>query len=368
MAPEPALSHSATVVSENDSGTGESSRTSSPSTEGIPSPHLRETEVKSELPEQPLESKGKEPCRTHPPVLVSTKVKVEVPDLSGTTVAEATSSSSTIAQPSSSLKRSRAITAAGTDDGEDNSRSRFKRRMEAAPVFIPYEQILKHQEWEENEIYGAYEEGEEYEQDEKDEEDEEDEEEEENYEDWEEHEVLPECFEVLEDTEDPDDLDDPYLVSPEAQRYYDLGQDAAPIPFHSSLLTGSSNPPPRAEPVYHPSFPERGPLRCLDCNSIYVGFERLLSRSRHNPDRYYFVCAQCGEFICWADDEGIYEGNPRCHCEYLSREIMTNENAVTPRKLFYKCATGACRFTKFASHALSKEEVNEYYGRQIYPV
>ncbi|KAI1661044.1 hypothetical protein F4813DRAFT_386450 [Daldinia decipiens] len=342
VAPEPALSPSATIVSEDDAGTRESSRTLSLSREGTPSPHVRETEVVSELPEQAKEPKGKgkepndkEPYRPPSPVLLPpTKVKVEVPDLSGTTVAEA-SSSNTLVQPPTTPKRSRTIAALDTDDDDDddddqdNSGSPRKRRMEAAPVIIQYDPVPG---------------------------------------DWDNRPPTPV---IKYEDSDSGGEENPFVISPDVQRHYDLGPDAAPIPFQRSFLLGPPTPPPPGVPLYHPSFPGRDPLRCRQCKSSYYGFDVLLSKSVHNPGRYYYVCRQCNNFTCWADDQGVNEGNLRCNCtkgRYLSREDITSERATTPRKLFYKCATGACSFIYYTPNPLSKEEVNEHYGRRIYPV
>ncbi|KAI2783459.1 hypothetical protein F4815DRAFT_351563 [Daldinia loculata] len=331
VTPEPALSPSATLVSEDDGGTHESSRTVSPSREGTPSPHVRETEVKSELPERPSESKGKEPCRTHSPVMMSTKVKVEVPDLSGTTVVEA-SSSNTLVQPPTTPKRSRTIAAVDTDDDVDDSESSRKRRMEAASVLTKYEPVPEY--WDDG----------------------------------------PPTPVVKYEDSDLDGEENPFFISPDAQRHYDLGLDAAPIPFQRSLAYSSfsgrpQSPPPPGVPFYHPNFPQRRPLRCPNYRPNHLSFELKQSHTLFNPDRWFYVCSDCYDgFLCWADDRGVHKNNPECHCGYPSRKEMTTERSRNPRVIFYNCATKECGFRDANwDEQLSEREVNEYYGREIYP-
>ncbi|KAF3061164.1 hypothetical protein GL218_03824 [Daldinia childiae] len=271
---------------------------------------------------------------------MSTKVKVEAPDLSGTTVAK-TSSSNTLVQPPITPKRSRTIAAVDTDDDEDNSGSARKRLMGAAPVSIQYEPVPEY--WDDDPSTHG----------------------------------IPECFGdgppspiIKYEDIDLEDEKNRFFISPDAQRHYDLGLDAAPIPFrrssaHLPFPPRPQTPPPPGVPFYHPNFPLRRPLRCPNHRFDHLSFELKQSHTLYNPDRWFY----CYDgFICWADDRGVHKNNPECFCGYPSREEMTTERSHNPRVIFYNCATKGCRFRDANwEDQLSEREVNEYYGRQIYP-
>ncbi|KAI0111613.1 hypothetical protein F4814DRAFT_450288 [Daldinia grandis] len=336
VTPGPVLSPSATAVSGDIGGRHESSKILSPPREGTPSPRARKTEAISELPGQSSGSKGKRPCRSPSPLVMPAKIKVEVPDLSGTTVAEAADSSNDLVKLSPSPKRRRTIASVDTDDGGDGGSPR-KRHMEASSISIKYEP------------------------DECDDDDDDDDDD------------PPTPVIKYEDSssEDEDeDEKDPFLTSPDVQRHYDLGLDAAPIPFQQPSASSSfppqpQPPPPRGVPFYHPNFPQRSALRCPNRSANHLGFELKQSFTPFNPNRWFY----CDNgFICWADDCGVHKSNPVCNCEYPSRENMSTDRARTPRVIFYNCATKGCRFLDANwEDQLSEREVNEYYGRQIYP-
>ena len=134
----------------------------------------------------------------------------------------------------------------------------------------------------------------------------------------------------------------------------------------------SLSPLPPPSPLHHPSFPSRPPLRCPNraAGHVDVVCEAAGGGSR-NRGREYFRCGSCrpGGFICWADDVGVRADNPRCDCGYPARRDLTGEASLQPDTPWYKCATDACGFRRFDwDDPLSPEEVNAYFGRQIYPL
>ncbi|KAI8956765.1 hypothetical protein F5Y11DRAFT_353299 [Daldinia sp. FL1419] len=348
VAPTPTASQPTSAVSEKDGDPQESPSTPSPSGEDLlPAKNtpkvLTETqlEVREEIEQQNEQQKascGHEIADRIPPMEAKpVTVKSETLDLSGTTVAETGSSSNTQALSPVTPKRSRTVAALDTD-GEGDTESPRKRRMETAQVTVktepdeydpgypsgPPTPVVKHEDEDEDE----------------------------------------------EDEEDEDEKS--FLISPDTQRHYDQGPSLAPIPFSRALVPSSSNatpatPPPPGVPFRHPCFPSRAPLRCRR-GYDHQGFEVKYSRSIHNPDRWFYTCAQCQNFICWADAAGVYSRNPTCNCGYPTREDISSERVETPRVLFYRCATNKCLFKDGDwENPLSKAEVNAYFGRIVYP-
>ncbi|KAI0151991.1 hypothetical protein F4776DRAFT_8858 [Hypoxylon sp. NC0597] len=177
---------------------------------------------------------------------------------------------------------------------------------------------------------------------------------------------------ILRNEDEDDDEDDDELVSsPKSSPDIDL-----------SLIP---SPRPSRAPVYHPDFPDRPALCCPNLIPEHLFVDRKLSKSYRNEGREYFMCAECadhsgfGGFICWADSRlawaegrnGKYPnqpGWPRCECGEPARENIASDEAwKNPNKLFYKCATNACRFWELDSHdQLSYEEIDMYVRSQVY--
>lgn len=104
-----------------------------------------------------------------------------------------------------------------------------------------------------------------------------------------------------------------------------------------------------------PSWPELpeiktevpDPPKCRYCKEtavlMYTSF-----LNEHNADRPYFVCPRgsCRQWVCWADQEGIGTGNPRCDCkdQAPSRLDIIVRNKTKFGRGFWTCARGQCDF------------------------
>ncbi|KAI2622982.1 hypothetical protein GGS26DRAFT_593832 [Hypomontagnella submonticulosa] len=176
--------------------------------------------------------------------------------------------------------------------------------------------------------------------------------------------------------EDSDSDHDEIEISPAVKRYASpgFGVDLSRIPFQRSSspspMSRAGHPGPA--PVYHPDFPTRPPLKCPMRNTAHNVIQIDLSKQIRSLDRQYYKCADCpkyGAFICWADADGVKRDNPRCKCGYPSREDITGDNSQQPDTLWYKCATDACKFRRFDwDDPLTPEQVNQYCGRDVYPM
>ncbi|OAK93945.1 hypothetical protein IQ06DRAFT_363756 [Phaeosphaeriaceae sp. SRC1lsM3a] len=91
------------------------------------------------------------------------------------------------------------------------------------------------------------------------------------------------------------------------------------------------------------SVPSSGP-RCRKCHSES---KLLVTRSGNrngNAGRPYYRCSKCPEFLCFADERGIDQGNPICLCGVPSRRQISGSLKRVPRGLHYVCSRGECFF------------------------
>lgn len=107
----------------------------------------------------------------------------------------------------------------------------------------------------------------------------------------------------------------------------------------------------RPEPeIRHPFLPHVL-LKCRYCKSAKgIVKDRAVKPGGINEGRSFFRCRKCshpqyhrGGFICWADDEGVFERNGRCGCGIFLRKQMAYFPKPAGRE-FLACAVGKCDF------------------------
>ena len=192
--------------------------------------------------------------------------------------------------------------------------------------------------------------------------------------------------------DDDDDTDDVIEISPLKRRrsaspdFFEIPPPRPP-PFFAFGAAGGSgsgrrrdrnrsrsvspSPLPPPDPFHHPYFPSRPALRCPNRQRGHLEIICEAAGTSRNHGREYFRCGECrpglGAFICWADADGVREDNPRCDCGHPARRDLTGDASRQPDTPWYKCATNACAFRRYEwDDPLSREEVNAYFGRQIY--
>lgn len=117
-------------------------------------------------------------------------------------------------------------------------------------------------------------------------------------------------------------------------------------PSNALDSTISSNSPQSASPEFTSPVKSR-PLG-EDCKICCKPCTRLFTRSSNrngNAGRPYYKCIPCDKFICFDDARGIdaeNSSNPPCNCGQISRRQITNREKG--RRIFYVCATAACKF------------------------
>lgn len=87
---------------------------------------------------------------------------------------------------------------------------------------------------------------------------------------------------------------------------------------------------------------------CNQCgHQTRRGQVALNNHDSGNAGRPCYNCTRCGHLVCFDDDRGVDEHTPRCNCGRSSRRLITKKDVNDRRRIFYKCASGSCKFYEF---------------------